>query len=48
MFTLQRINVVRIVATEREKLKLISEGFKEIVEEEVKEIEEKVKGKAVK
>lgn len=49
MFTLQRLNVVRIVATEAEKLKLISQGFKEIVEEikeEVKEVEEKViKGK---
>lgn len=33
MFTLQRINVVRIVATEHEKANLIAEGFKEIVEE---------------
>mgnify|MGYP003365606014 CR=1 FL=1 len=49
MFTLQRINVVRIVATEAEKVKLISQGFKEIateVKEEVKKVEEKVtKGK---
>ena len=30
MFTLQKLNVVRIVATEIEKNKLIDEGFKDI------------------
>lgn len=51
-FTVQKLNVVRIVATEAEKLKLISDGFKEIVEEvkeEVKKVEDEVtKGKATK
>ena len=50
MFTLQRLNVVRIVETEVDKIKLIGQGFKEIateVKEEVKKVEEKVtKGKA--
>ncbi len=32
MFKLERGNVVRIVATEQERLKLIKEGFVEVVE----------------
>lgn len=32
MFTLQRLNVVKIVETKEKKDKLISEGFTEIVE----------------
>ncbi|AGK97632.1 hypothetical protein [Clostridium pasteurianum] len=52
MFTLQKLNVVRIVDSEIKKSRLIDEGFKlvkdkvEEVEQEVKKIEEKVtKGK---
>lgn len=33
MFTLQNLNVVRIVTTEAEKQKLIKQGFKEITDE---------------
>lgn len=33
MFTLQKLNVVRIVATEGEKARLIAEGFAGKVEE---------------
>ena len=43
MFTLQRLNVVRIVATEKEKARLLAEGFTEKVEEEVKKIVKKGK-----
>lgn len=41
MFKLERLNVVKIVATEYEKEKLINKGFKEVKEE-------KPKGKAAK
>lgn len=34
MFKLERLNVVKIVATEHEKEKLESKGFKEVVEVE--------------
>ncbi|MFT8312955.1 MAG: hypothetical protein ABF633_01725 [Clostridium sp.] len=47
MFTLQHINVVRIVATEKEKLELLHKGFKEIVEE-AEVIESKVENKITK
>jgi len=43
MFTLQRLNVIRIVEEEFQKAELMAKGFKEIVEAEVKEIEEVVK-----
>jgi hypothetical protein len=43
MFTLQRINVVRIVATEHEKARLIAEGFIEVIENEVKKTSKKGK-----
>ena len=43
MFTLQNLNVVRIVASEREKNILLSQGFKLVVEEvKVKTIEHKL------
>lgn len=51
MFTLQNLNVVRIVATEKEKLELIHNGFKEIVEEvkeEVEKVEDKIEEKVTK
>jgi hypothetical protein len=32
MFTLQKLNVIRIVADENSKAKLIAEGFKEVAE----------------
>lgn len=38
MFTLQKLNVVRIVATEGEKTRLLAEGFIEKVEEKVKKV----------
>lgn len=34
MFKLERLNVVKIVATEHEKEKLESKGFKEVIEVE--------------
>lgn len=43
MFTLQKLNVVRIVATEGEKTRLLAEGFKEKIEEEVKKTGKKGK-----
>lgn len=52
MFTLQKLNVVRIVEDEYAKAKLTAEGFKEILNEvateevqKVKEIVKKSKGK---
>lgn len=45
MFKLERFNVVKIVATEHERDKLINKGFKEVIEENK---EEKPKGKAAK
>ena len=33
MFKLQKINVIRIVETEEAKLKLLNEGFVEVVQE---------------
>ncbi|TDT63421.1 hypothetical protein [Fonticella tunisiensis] len=45
MFTLQRLNVVRIVATEEEKKRLIAEGFKEVaLQEEAEETKNNKKG----
>lgn len=48
MFTLQKLNVVRIVETEREKAKLIAEGFKEVVEQEVEKVKEVIINKKLK
>jgi hypothetical protein len=53
MFTLEKLNVVRLVKTERERDKLLHEGFKEMIKEvtekEVQKIEKviikKSKGK---
>ena len=38
MYTLQKLNVIRVVEDEYHKAKLIAEGFKEVIEkvEEVK------------
>lgn len=43
MFTLQKLNVVRIVEDEYSKAKLIAEGFIEIVLKEAEEVKETVK-----
>jgi hypothetical protein len=46
MFTLKLLNVVKIVETEGQKLKLINKGYK-VIEETIKKVEGKViKGKA--
>ena len=42
MFTLQKLNVVRIVDDEYEKAKLISHGFIEVVDKAVKKVEKSV------
>jgi hypothetical protein len=43
MFTLQKLNVVRIVATEQAKSRLITEGFVEVVETIVNDVKEDIK-----
>jgi GMP synthase PP-ATPase subunit len=46
MFTLQRLNVIRIVEDEYSKAKLITEGFIEIIEKESKKIKEVISKKS--
>lgn len=41
MYKLERLNVVKIVATEHERDKLIAKGFKEVKEQEKKKDEKK-------
>lgn len=36
MYKLEKLNVVKIVATEQEREKLLSKGFKEVVNEQEK------------
>ncbi len=49
MYKLEKLNVVKIVATEHARDRLISQGFVEVKEEkEVKKKEEKPKKKAAK
>lgn len=49
MFRLEKLNVVKLVATEHARDRLISQGFVEVKEEkEVKKNEEKPKKKAAK
>ncbi|WP_297428900.1 hypothetical protein [Clostridium sp.] len=46
MFTLQRMNVVRLVKSEREKNELLKKGFtliEEVVKAKIEEVEEVVK-----
>lgn len=54
MFTLQKLNVVKIVDEEKERDKLLSKGFKEVIEKpktieemNVKELKELAKEKGV-
>lgn len=44
MFSLKKLNVVRIVATEEEKDKLLNAGFEEVEEAESKEDSEDPEG----
>lgn len=45
MFRMEKLNVVRFVATEREKAKLLKEDFKEVVKKEATKVVEEVKTK---
>lgn len=45
MFTLQRLNVVRVVDNEKDKSKLIDEGFKDITPKEDKPEDKKADNK---
>lgn len=51
MFTLKKLNVVRVVEDEFEKSHLLTQGF-ELIEQEIKKVEEEAeeikKGKATK
>ena len=43
MFKLQKINVIRIVETEEAKLKLLNEGFIEVVQEVANNVKKTIK-----
>lgn len=43
MFRMEKLNVVKIVATEREKAKLLKDNFKEVVKKEAAKVVEEVK-----
>jgi hypothetical protein len=45
MFELKKLNVHRLVATEQEKIKLLKEGFIEVLQKVEQEVKEK-RGKA--
>mgnify|MGYP000996657503 CR=1 FL=1 len=48
MYKLERLNVVKVIATENEKKALLAKGFREVKEQEKKKDEKKDEKKAAK
>ena len=44
MFRMEKLNVVKLVATEREKAKLLKDNFVEVVKKEATKVVTEVKG----